>query len=72
MRDMGIYIQEEKVFYYLEAGDNYIGNTIDRIKKTMTMHVLLFESSGEKDRVAGYQTFRCVLCGYHLWHLNDP
>ena len=41
MRDMGIYIQEEKVFYYLEAGDNYIGNTIDRIKKTLIQGGLL-------------------------------
>ena len=41
MRDMGIYIQEEKRFYYLEASDNYIGNTIDRIKKTLIQRGLI-------------------------------
>lgn len=46
MRDMGIYIQEEKIFYYLEAGDNYIGNTIDRIKKTLIQRGLIKIVSG--------------------------
>ena len=41
MRDMGIYIQEEKVFYYLEAGDNYIGNTLIESKKLLSKEGLL-------------------------------
>lgn len=32
---MGIYVPSNKTFYYLEAGGALIGNTIDRIKKTL-------------------------------------
>ena len=34
-KTLGIYIPEKKTFYYIEAGENWIGNTIDRIKKTL-------------------------------------
>ena len=33
--DLGIFLPEEKTFYYLEAGDNHIGNTLDRVRKTL-------------------------------------
>ena len=33
--DLGIYLPEEKTFYYLEAGANHIGNTLDRVRKTL-------------------------------------
>ena len=33
--DLGIYLTEEKTFYYLEAGTNHIGNTLDRVRKTL-------------------------------------
>lgn len=33
--DLGIYLPEEKTFYYLEAGPNHIGNTLDRVRKTL-------------------------------------
>ena len=33
--DLGIYLTEEKTFYYLEAGNNHIGNTLDRVRKTL-------------------------------------
>ena len=33
--DLGIYITQEKTFYYLEAGPNHIGNTLDRVRKTL-------------------------------------
>jgi len=33
--DLGIYLLDEKTFYYLEAGPNHIGNTLDRVRKTL-------------------------------------
>jgi len=33
--DLGIYLHEDKTFYYLEAGNNYIGNTLDRVRKAL-------------------------------------
>lgn len=33
--DLGIFLLEEKTFYYLEAGPNHIGNTLDRVRKTL-------------------------------------
>lgn len=39
--DMGIYLKDQKKFYYLEAGDNYIANTVDRIRKTLVQRNLL-------------------------------
>ena len=38
---MGIYCYSDKTFYYLEAGDNYISNTVDRIKKTLIQRDLI-------------------------------
>lgn len=34
-KDLGVYLHSKKVFYYLEAGDNYIGNTVERVRKTL-------------------------------------
>lgn len=34
-KDLGVYLHNKKVFYYLEGGDNYIGNTIERVRKTL-------------------------------------
>jgi len=33
--DVGIYLYSDKTFYYLEAGDNFIGNTLDRVRKAL-------------------------------------
>lgn len=33
--DVGIYLFSDKTFYYLEAGDNFIGNTLDRVRKAL-------------------------------------
>lgn len=33
--DIGIYLYSDKTFYYLEAGDNFIGNTLDRVRKAL-------------------------------------
>ena len=33
--DLGIYIKKTKQFYYLEYGENYVRNTLDRVKKAL-------------------------------------
>jgi hypothetical protein len=40
-KDLGLFLPQEKKFYFLEAGDNWIGNTIDRIKKTLIQRGLI-------------------------------
>lgn len=32
-KSLGIYVNAEKKFYYLESGDVLVSNTIDRLKK---------------------------------------
>ena len=39
--DMGIYLKTTKTFYYLEYGDNYVSNTLDRVKKALTQRNLI-------------------------------
>tara|TARA_Y100000034_G_C6899087_1_gene415200 strand:- start:1623 stop:2060 length:438 start_codon:yes stop_codon:yes gene_type:complete len=43
MRDdsLGILCKQNKTFYYLETGTNYVGNTIDRIRKTLVTRGLI-------------------------------
>jgi hypothetical protein len=40
-KTVGVYIPSNKTFYYLEAGENYIGNSIDRIKKALIQRNLI-------------------------------
>jgi hypothetical protein len=40
-KDLGIYLPQEKKFYYLEAGEHWIGNTVDRVRKTLTQRGLM-------------------------------
>ena len=40
-KTIGVFILKNKTFYYLEAGDNYIGNSIDRIKKALIQRSLI-------------------------------
>jgi hypothetical protein len=40
-KDLGIYLPSEKKFYYLEAGENWVGNTVDRVRKTLTQRGLI-------------------------------
>ena len=40
-KDLGIYLPTEKKFYYLEAGDSWIGNTVDRVRKALTQRNLI-------------------------------
>jgi hypothetical protein len=39
--DQGIYIYDNKTFYYLEAGDNYIGNKLERVRKALIQRELI-------------------------------
>ena len=39
--DLGVYLNDSKTFYYLEAGPNWIGNTVDRVRKTLTQRGLI-------------------------------
>jgi|13_taG_2_1085334.scaffolds.fasta_scaffold00160_16 hypothetical protein len=38
---LGIYVPSKKTFYYLEAGDSFTGNTVDRIKKTLVQRNII-------------------------------
>lgn len=40
-KSMGLYLYSTKTFYYLEAGDNFIGNTLDRVRKTLIQRGLI-------------------------------
>jgi hypothetical protein len=40
-KTIGVFIPGNKTFYYLEAGDNYIGNPIDRVKKALIQRSLI-------------------------------
>tara|TARA_B100000927_G_scaffold141800_1_gene114361 strand:+ start:86 stop:391 length:306 start_codon:yes stop_codon:yes gene_type:complete len=47
-KTIGIKIPSLKEFYYVETGDNWIGNPIDRIKKTLIQrNVLKVSLTGE-------------------------
>lgn len=40
-KDLGVYLPSTKKFYYLEAGDSWVGNTVDRVRKTLTQRGLI-------------------------------
>jgi hypothetical protein len=39
--DLGIYLKSNKTFYYLEYGENFVQNTLDRLKKALVQRDLL-------------------------------
>jgi hypothetical protein len=39
--DLGIYLRSNKTFYYLEYGENYVQNTLDRIRKALIQRNLI-------------------------------
>lgn len=41
LKDLGIYLPSEKKFYYLEAGESWVGNTVDRVRKALTQRGLI-------------------------------
>jgi hypothetical protein len=40
-KDLGVYLPNTKKFYYLEAGESWVGNTVDRVRKTLTQRGLI-------------------------------
>ena len=57
--NMGIYIYETKVFYYLEAGDNYIGNTLERVRKTLIQRGLIVPNLNTNYSQPSYKIVSC-------------
>ena len=43
---MGVYLYDTKTFYYIEAGQNYISNTVERIKRVLIQRNILLPSMG--------------------------
>ena len=39
--DLGIYLKSNKTFYYLEYGENYVKNTLDRVRKALIQRNLI-------------------------------
>ena len=39
--DLGIYLKSNKTFYYLEYGENYVQNTLDRVRKALIQRNLI-------------------------------
>ena len=52
--DLGIYIPDQKIFYYLEGGPNFIGNTIDRLKRSLVQKGYIYTTIGI-DYSAGHE-----------------
>jgi hypothetical protein len=57
---MGIYVPKNKTFYYLETGGIFIGNTVDRIKKTLIQRALInvsIDGSPSDYKIFSYKVF---------------
>ena len=54
---LGIYCHKDKKFYYLETGDNYIANTLDRVRKALIQRELLAPPIGGNFAGADYDVF---------------
>lgn len=53
--DLGIYVKKTKTFYYLEYGDNYVNNTLDRVKKTLLQRNVITGMSEPNSREVQYE-----------------
>jgi len=53
--DLGIYIKKTKKFYYLEYGENYVRNTLDRIKKTLMQRNEITNMPTQMNREVQYE-----------------
>jgi hypothetical protein len=51
---LGIYIHANKTFYYLEAGGNYIGNSLDRVRKALIQRNLIVPDMNTNYAKASY------------------
>jgi hypothetical protein len=66
---MGIYVPSNKTFYYLEAGGALIGNTIDRIKKTLVQRNVItvsIDGSPSDYRMMSKREFLSKHPDYHM------
>jgi hypothetical protein len=59
-KSLGIYVNAEKKFYYLESGDVLVSNTIDRLKKTLTQREIIKTKTGEAYAPSGYEIMSCL------------
>lgn len=59
-KSLGIYVNSEKKFYYLESGDNYVANTIDRIKKALVARGIIKTPTGASYAPQGYEIISCL------------
>lgn len=53
--DLGIYIKSNKTFYYLEYGENYVQNTLDRIRKALIQRNLINAMPDNNTRDSQYE-----------------
>lgn len=53
--DLGIYLKKNKTFYYLEYGENYVQNTLDRVRKALIQRNLLNALPDNNSRDVQYE-----------------
>ncbi len=59
-KSLGVYVNAEKKFYYLESGDNYVSNTLDRIKKALVARGVIKTPTGSSYANPGYEVLSCA------------
>lgn len=59
-KSLGVYVNSEKKFYYLESGDNYVSNTLDRIKKALVARGIIKTPTGASYANPGYEVCSCA------------
>jgi hypothetical protein len=59
-KSLGIYVLSEKKFYYLETGDNYVSNTVDRIKKALVARGIIKTPTVGSYANPGYEIMSCL------------
>lgn len=52
---LGFYIKQMKEFFYLETGDNYIGNHLDRVRKTLIQREILSTKVGPNSKETSHE-----------------
>ena len=53
-KNMGLYLYDDKTFYYIEAGENYVSNTVERIKRVLIQRNILKPAIGP-DKGSSYE-----------------
>ena len=53
--DLGIYLKTNKTFYYLEYGENYVQNTLDRVRKALIQRNLINALPDNNSRDVQYE-----------------